>query len=52
MIMNSDLFKEDDIGEEIDRASFTALKKRQKLKAIKETFRNFRTCLKGEPRDK
>ena len=52
MIVDGDIFKEDDIGEEIDRASFTGLKKRQKLKAIKDTFGKFRTCLKVELRDK
>ena len=46
MIMDGDLFKEDNIGKEIDRASFTVLKKRQKLKAITTTFRKFRNCLK------
>ena len=52
MIVDGDIFKEDDIGEEIDRASFTGIKKRQKLKAIKDTFGKFRTCLKVELRDK
>ena len=37
---------------EKDRNGFTNLKKRNKLKAIKETFWKFRSCLKGDPRDK
>ena len=52
MIEDGDLFKEDDIGEEEFRNSFAALKRRHKLKKIKETFRKFRVCLKGDPRDK
>ena len=52
MIEDGDPFKDKDIGEEEDRNTFSALKKRHKLKAIKETFRKFRICLKGDPRDK
>ena len=52
MIEDGDLFKEENIGEEENRNSFTSLKKKNKLEAIKETFRKFRTCLKGDPRDK
>ena len=42
MIDNGDLFKVEDIGEEDDRSSVSALKKRHILKAIKEAFRKFR----------
>ena len=38
MIDNVDLFKVEDIGEEDDRSSVSALKKRHILKAIKEVF--------------
>ena len=52
MIEDGDLFKDKYIGEEEDRYTCSTLKKRYKLKAIKETFRNFRAYLKGDPRDK
>ena len=52
MIEDGDLFKDKYIGEEEDRYTCSTLKKRHKLKAIKETFRKFRACLKGDPRDK
>ena len=39
MIENGDLLKDEDIGEEKERHTLTALKKRNKLKATKETFR-------------
>ena len=52
MIEDGNLFKEENIGEEENRNSFTSLKKKNKLKSIKETFRKFRTCLKRDPRDK
>ena len=52
MIEDGDLMKDEEIGLEDDRNGFTSLKKRNKLKAIKETFRKFRSCLKGDPRDK
>ena len=52
MIEDGDLFKEENFGEEENRNSFTSLKKKHKLKAIRKTFRKFRTCLKGDPRDK
>ena len=48
---DEDLFKEQDIGEEGDRHNLSALKKRHKLKNIKETFRKFRVCLKENSRD-
>ena len=48
---DEDLFKEQDIGEEGDRHNLSALKKRHKLKNIKETFRKFRACLKENSRD-
>ena len=51
-VEDGDYFKEEDIEEEELRSGFTASKKRKKLKAIKETFRKFRVCLKGDPRDK
>lgn len=47
MIEDGYLFKEEDIGEEAVRDTFTAAKKINKSKAIKETFRKFRACLKG-----
>ena len=52
MIEDGDLFKNDDIGTEVVRNTFTTLKKKNKLKAIKETFRKYRACLKDEARDK
>ena len=52
MIEDRDIFKDEDIGEDEDRYTFAALKKRNKLKVIKETSRKFRACLKGEARDK
>ena len=52
MIEDGELFKEENVGEEENRNNFTSLKKKHKLKAIKETFRKFRPCLKGDPRDK
>ena len=52
MIEDGELFKEEDIGEEYHRDRFTVLKRKHKLKAIKDTFRKFRVCLKGDPRDK
>ena len=51
MIEDGDLSKNDDIGEEATRNTFTALNKKKKLKAIKETYRKFRACLKGETRE-
>ena len=51
MIEDGGLFKNDDIGEETVPNTFTALKNKNKLKAIKETFRKFRAYLKGETRD-
>ena len=39
---DGDLFKEENIGLKEEKNSFTAAKKRNKLKVIKETFRNFR----------
>ena len=52
MIEDGDLMKDEEIGLEDVRNGFTSLRKRNKLKAIKETFRKFRSCLKGDPRDK
>ena len=52
VIEDGDLFKKDNIGEEEFRNGFAALKRRHKLKAIKETFRKLRVCLKRDPRDK
>ena len=45
MFEDKDQFKDENIGEEENRNSFTALKRNRKLKAIKETFRRFRVCL-------
>ena len=52
MIEDEYLLKDEEIGLEEHRNGFTNLKRKNKLKAIKETFRNFRSCLKGDPRDK
>ena len=52
MIEDGELLKDEEIGSEEDKKGFTNLKKRNKLKAIKETFAKFRSCLKGDPRDK
>ena len=52
MVEDGDLLKEEDIRLEEDRNGFTVVKKRNKLKAIKETFRKFRVCIKSDPRDK
>ena len=52
MIKDGDLMKDEEIGLEDHRNGFTSLRRKNKLKAIKETFRKFRSCLKGEPRDK
>ena len=52
MIEDGDLMKDEEIGLEDHRNGFTSLRRKNKLKAIKETFRKFRSCLKGEPRDK
>ena len=52
MIEDGDLYKDEDIGEEEYIHTFSTLKKRHKLKTIKETFIKFRACLKGDPRDK
>jgi len=52
MIEDGDLLKNEESGLEEHRNGFTNLKRKNKLKAIKETFRNFRSCLKGDPRDK
>ena len=38
MIKDGDLFKEEEIGEEAIRDTFTRAEKRSKLRAIKETF--------------
>ena len=51
MIKDGNLYKEEDIKEEVTRETFIAAQRRNKLKAIKETFRKFRACLKGEARE-
>ena len=51
MIEDGDLFKEDEIGTEEDDRPFTANNRRLKLVSIKEVYRKFRSCLKGEARE-
>ena len=51
MIKDGDLFKGDEIGTEEDDRPFVATNRRNKLIAIKEVYRKFRSCLKGEARD-
>ena len=52
LIEDGDLLKEETIGEEESRAIWkTATKTKNKLIAIKEVYRKFRSCLKGQPRD-
>ena len=50
LIEDSDLFREEDIGTEENDQSFTAIRNRNKLTAIKEVYIKFRSCLKGEAR--
>ena len=50
LIEDGDLFKEDEIGKEINRP-FMAETTRNKLRGIKEVYRKFRLCLKGEAGD-
>ena len=45
------MFKEDEIGLEESERPFSAARNRDKLRAIKEVYRKFRSCLKGEARD-
>ena len=51
LIEDGDLFKEDSIGTEENDRPFTGAKNRTKLISIKEVYRKFRSCLKGEARD-
>ena len=51
LIEVGDLLKEDEIGSKEHDSPFSAVKNRQKLIAIKEVYRKFRSCLKGEARD-
>ena len=51
LIEDGDLLEEEEIGsEELDRP-FTVANNRRKLVAIKEVYRKFRSCLKGEARE-
>ena len=51
LIEDGDLLKQDKIGSEVYDMLFSAAKNRQKLVTIKEVYRKFRSCLKGEARD-
>ena len=52
LIEDGDILKEETIGEEVSRAIWkTATKTKNKLIAIKEVYRKFRSCLKEKPRD-
>ena len=51
MIEDGDLLKEDEIGKEETDRPFTGVRNRSKLTAIKEVYRKFRSCLKGDERD-
>ena len=48
---DEDLLKEDEIGSEKSDRPFTSTRNRNKLVAIKEVYRKFRSCLKGEAMD-
>ena len=50
LIKDGNLFKENEIGNKAT-GSFTATNKTKKLKAVKEVYRKFRSCLKGKARD-
>ena len=52
MIEDGDLLKEEVIiGSKENDWPFTIVQRRNKLTAIKEVYRKFRSCLKGEARD-
>ena len=51
LIEDGDLLKEDEIGSEKFDRPFTVTKDRNMLDIIKEFYRKFRSCLKGEARD-
>ena len=46
------LSKEDDVGSEYNDRPFLGTNSRNNLTVIKEVYREFRSCLKGEARDK
>lgn len=48
MVEDGNLSKDDEIGRESTQGTFTDQKLKNKLKAIKEMYRKFRACLKGE----
>ena len=50
LIENRYLLKEDEIGSEESDRSITSARSRNKLVAIKEVYRKFRSCLKRETR--
>ena len=53
LVEDGDLFKEDEIGAETARATWGSVdNQRDKLQAIKEVYRKFKACLKGQARDK
>ena len=51
MVKDGDLLNEEAIGSEKNGWRFTNAQNRNKLIAIKEVYRKFRSCLKGEARD-
>ena len=51
LVEDGDLLKEEAIGSEESDRPFTIANRRAKLIAIKEVYRKFRSCLKGEARD-
>ena len=51
LIEYGDLLKEDDIHEVVYIYTFNGVKRRHKLVVIKETYRKFHSCLKGEARE-
>ena len=48
LVEDGDLLKEEEIGFEENDRPFTAVRNRNKLVVIKEVYRKFRSCLKGE----